>query len=620
MIKLTPVLKDYLWGGEKLKELFGRESGSKVAESWEISVHADGMSRCEEGTLAEYLSAHPNAVDGAGSDMPVLIKYIDAAQNLSVQVHPNDQYAKAVEGDNGKTEMWYIVQAEEGAGIYCGFRRDTNREEFLQRVQDGTVEELLNFIPVKAGDCFLIKAGTVHAICAGCVICEVQQSSNVTYRIYDYKRKGADGKERPLHVEKAVEVIDFGAYRDETKSGEPSSVAGGKMRLLTECEYFRCRELLLMGTFTERNEVSFIAVNVLEGEGILDGRPFTRGDSFFIPCGEEYTVTGSAKLLITDKPAKKFYAGIDLGGTFVKCGITDEAGNILAKDKIPTGKERPYREIAADIAACVKGLAARLGVKLEAAGIGSPGTVDSANGVIVYSNNIAWENVPLCGALRELLGMPVFATNDANAAALGETRCGAGKAYKNTVFITLGTGVGGGIVLDGKLYEGNRSAGAELGHTVIRMGGERCTCGRRGCFEAYASATALIRQTKAAMLKHPESKMWTLCGGNADNADGKTSFDGLRAGDRVAKSVVNAYVRYLAEGIANVANIFRPEAVLLGGGICAEGDTLLKPLVKQVNRLLYGGTEYAPVRIEKATLGNDAGLCGAAQFAKDQLQ
>ncbi len=306
MIKLQPVLKDYLWGGMKLGPLFGRDNGGKkMSESWEVSVHPDGESLCEGGTFADYLRAHPTAVDKEGSDFPVLIKYIDAAQNLSVQVHPDDAFARREENDNGKTEMWYIVQADAGAGIYCGFRRDTGREEFLRRVADGTVEELLNFIPVKAGDCYLIKAGTVHAIGAGCVICEVQQSSNVTYRVYDYNRLGADGKPRQLHVEKAVRVINFAKFRDETGSGAPEQVAGGSLRRLTACSYFSCRELALDGTYTECNDRSFTAVNVLSGEGRADGTPFRAGDSFFVPCGEAFSLEGNARIILTCEGEKE---------------------------------------------------------------------------------------------------------------------------------------------------------------------------------------------------------------------------------------------------------------------------------------------------------------------------
>lgn len=306
MIKLQPVLKDYIWGGMKLGPLFGRDNGGKkMSESWEVSVHPDGESLCEGGTFADYLRAHPTAVDKEGSDFPVLIKYIDAAQNLSVQVHPDDAFARREENDNGKTEMWYIVQADAGAGIYCGFRRDTGREEFLRRVADGTVEELLNFIPVKAGDCYLIKAGTVHAIGAGCVICEVQQSSNVTYRVYDYNRLGADGKPRQLHVEKAVRVINFAKFKDETGSGAPEQVAGGTLRRLTACSYFSCRELALDGTYTECNDRSFTAVNVLSGEGRADGTPFRAGDSFFVPCGEAFSLEGNARIILTCEGEKE---------------------------------------------------------------------------------------------------------------------------------------------------------------------------------------------------------------------------------------------------------------------------------------------------------------------------
>lgn len=306
MIKLQPVLKDYLWGGMKLGPLFGRDNGGKkMSESWEVSVHPDGESLCEGGTFADYLRAHPTAVDKEGSDFPVLIKYIDAAQNLSVQVHPDDAFARREENDNGKTEMWYIVQADAGAGIYCGFRRDTGREEFLRRVADGTVEELLNFIPVKAGDCYLIKAGTVHAIGAGCVICEVQQSSNVTYRVYDYGRL-VNGKPRQLHLDKAMRVINFSAFRDRTGSGKKEPAGEGcALRHLTQCRYFRCRELTLGGTFAEQNDGSFTAIDFLSGEGEINGERFRAGDSFFIPCGEKFEIKGKGLAVLTDSPKEE---------------------------------------------------------------------------------------------------------------------------------------------------------------------------------------------------------------------------------------------------------------------------------------------------------------------------
>ncbi len=297
MIKLQPALKNYLWGGRKLHGMYGRENnGDLISESWEVSIHPDGISE----PLVEYLQNNPTAVDKTGSAFPILIKYIDAAQNLSVQVHPDDAYAHRVENDNGKTEMWYIVDADEGAGIYCGFQRDTTKVEFLAKVKDGTVEELLNFIPVKKGDCFLIEAGTVHAIGAGCVICEVQQSSNVTYRVYDYNRKGADGNLRELHVEKAVEVINFKKFENHTNSGKVEKVGGTTMQLLTKCNYFCCRKLGVNGMFAEQNENSFTAINILNGKGKLNGEDFKAGDSFFIACGEKFSISGNTEIILTN--------------------------------------------------------------------------------------------------------------------------------------------------------------------------------------------------------------------------------------------------------------------------------------------------------------------------------
>ncbi len=315
---------------------------------------------------------------------------------------------------------------------------------------------------------------------------------------------------------------------------------------------------------------------------------------------------------------KKYYAGIDLGGTFIKCGILSESGEILIKDQIPTGKDRPYGLIARDMADFVCELASRVGVTVSGIGIGSPGAINSATGIIVYSNNIAWENVPLGEEVSKLTGLPVKVANDANVAALGEGFVGGGRKYSSYVVITLGTGVGGGVIIDGKLFEGNFSAGTELGHMVIKVGGASCSCGRRGCFEAYSSATALIRQTKAAMRRHRDSVMWQLAP-SLDLVDGKTAFDAAASGDAAAIEVVRKYIDYLADGVTNLANIFRPEAILIGGGVSKQGDSLILPLKHEVEQRIYGIKGYAPVEIATATLGNDAGICGAVKLIMDNV-
>lgn len=297
--KLVPEYKDYLWGGEKLKTDYGKQTDkTPCAESWELSLNPHGLTKVEDGkTLAEVLTPEKTGKNCEKFEFfPVLIKFIDAKQNLSVQVHPSDDYALKYENSYGKTESWYIVDAEEGAGIYCGFKRDTNKEEFLQSLASGEVEKLLNFIPVKKGDCYFIPSGTVHAIGAGCLILEIQQNSDLTYRVYDYNRRGADGKLRELHVDKAVKVINFNKY-------EPKLFASGENpRVITECDYFRSRELVLNGGFTEKNANSFTCVTVTDGSGEISGEKFVKGDSFFVCADTEYTLKGTGKVILTCVP------------------------------------------------------------------------------------------------------------------------------------------------------------------------------------------------------------------------------------------------------------------------------------------------------------------------------
>ncbi|MBO4468081.1 MAG: ROK family protein, partial [Clostridia bacterium] len=246
--------------------------------------------------------------------------------------------------------------------------------------------------------------------------------------------------------------------------------------------------------------------------------------------------------------------GIDLGGTNIAVGIVDENYKIISSAKVKTNAPRPAEEIAHDMAGAVKTALKNAGLSLDdvkSVGIGTPGSVIRETGVVVYANNLGFFDVPLGKMLEEKLGKKVLIENDANAAAFGEYIAGAGKGTKNFIALTLGTGVGGGIISDGKIYAGSNYAGGELGHTVIQMNGEACTCGRNGCFEAYASATALIRQTKQAMIRFPKSIMWDLCGNDLNNVGGRTAFDAMRQGDEAGTAVVEEYTKYVAVGVSN---------------------------------------------------------------------
>ena len=306
-----------------------------------------------------------------------------------------------------------------------------------------------------------------------------------------------------------------------------------------------------------------------------------------------------------------------MGGTFIKGGIVDDLGNLLVSDKTPTESEFGSQRVAENIAKLCQTLMDSVHMKSNdfvGIGMGVPGMIDSGKGEVVHSNNLGWEHFFIGEAVEKLTSLPVKIANDANVAALGETKFGCGKAYKNTVMLTLGTGVGGGIVIDGKLFEGNRSAGAELGHSVIVAGGEQCTCGRKGCLEAYASATALIRDTKRAMQANEKSKMWEI--GGLDKVTGKTAFDYYDS-DESAKKVVDGYIEKLGVGITNLANEFRPEAILLGGGVCAQGDNLIKPLQKIVDKEIFAGDKGPQVKILTAELENSAGILGAATLVME---
>ena len=307
--------------------------------------------------------------------------------------------------------------------------------------------------------------------------------------------------------------------------------------------------------------------------------------------------------------------GIDLGGTNIVAGIVDENYNIIATAKRKTKCPRPTNEIIDDMAAAALEAIEKSGVnksEIDAAGVGSPGAIDAVNGIVCQAYNLGFFNVNIAKMLEEKIGIKFYVENDANAAAYGEFLAGAGKGTKDFIMITLGTGVGGGIIINNKIFSSFNYAGGELGHIVINMNGEMCTCGRQGCWEAYASATALIRQTKQAMKRYPNTIIWELCNGDINSVSGRTSFEAMRKGDKIAKDVVDRYINYISVGVANIINIFQPEMLCIGGGISKEGDTLINPINDIVQGENFGRNLENKAKIKAAVLGGDAGLIGAA--------
>ncbi|MBE6653311.1 MAG: ROK family protein [Ruminococcaceae bacterium] len=315
-----------------------------------------------------------------------------------------------------------------------------------------------------------------------------------------------------------------------------------------------------------------------------------------------------------------YYIGIDLGGTNIAVGLVDENGKILHSDSVPTLKERHWSEIVKDMADLSLKVLAESGHTLDeikAVGIGCPGSIDKKNGVVVYSNNIVMDHVPMAEEIRKYIDLPVFLENDANAAALGEYAI-YGEGVESYVFMTLGTGVGGGIILNGKVWSGFNGAGAEIGHQSLVFGGKPCTCGRRGCLEAYASVTALIAQTTEAIEQNPDSLMAQYAK-EKGKVNGRTSFECAKMGDPVAIAVRDRYIEYVAEGICSIVNVLQPEILAIGGGISREGDTLLNPIKEYFATNDYN-KHMKKTDIRIARLFGDAGIVGAAKAAEAGLE
>ena len=313
-----------------------------------------------------------------------------------------------------------------------------------------------------------------------------------------------------------------------------------------------------------------------------------------------------------------YYCGIDLGGTNIKAGIVDGEGKLLNKLSIKTRAERAMEEIIHDMGQLAADAIKDAGLEvkdIEAIGIGSPGTPDNDEGLLVYSSNLPFNKAPMRKLIREVIDLPVYIDNDANCAAMAEAVAGAGKGAKDSVTITLGTGVGAGVIINGRIFSGFNQAGSEFGHTVLVSGGVQCGCGRKGCFEQYASASALARMTRAAAEANPDSLLNKVKEQEGEwNA--RIAFIAMREGDKVAEQVVDQYTDYLADGLANAINTFMPEVLVVGGGVCGEGDPLLIPMREKTMSRPYFGPGVPKTRIELAQMGNDAGIVGAAMMGK----
>jgi len=313
-----------------------------------------------------------------------------------------------------------------------------------------------------------------------------------------------------------------------------------------------------------------------------------------------------------------YYIGVDLGGTGIKAGVVNEKGEILSKGSTPTMAERPYQAVIADIATLCRTVAADANIaieEIEAIGVGVPGICDPKTGIIPKCTNLGWFDVPFVSELQSHIAKPVIVDNDATVAGFAEYIAGVSAGTHSSVFVTLGTGVGGGIIINGRPYSGAHGVGSEIGHMNIAMGGELCTCGNRGCFERYASATSIIRDARRAVAENPDSAIMEKCGGDVEKINAKIVIDAAKEGDAVAKQVFDGYVNGLAHGLVNLINVIDPEVIVLGGGVSMAGEFLLNAVREAMKPLIFfKSMPYADVKL--ATLGADAGIIGAAMLGK----
>ena len=601
-------------GGRRLVDEYNMDfDGEILAEAWTLSCHPDGPSVIANGpyagrTLQEYININGMEVLGTHCrrfrDFPILVKMIDAKDNLSIQVHPSNGFALSKEGQYGKTEMWYVLDAAEGSFIYYGFRQEITKEEFSQRIRDNTLQEVLNAVEVHKGDAFLIEAGTIHAIGNGVLIAEIQQNSNVTYRVYDYGRTGKDGRKRDLHIEKALAVTTRMPVV-EKRDGYPH---------VADCDYFTVDKLNLDGELMYRtqgtvSETSFLHILIQDGEGIISNKnekvSYRKGDSLFLPAGSgDWQIQGTCDALLTTirEKASPIRVGVDIGSSFVQIGIVNSEQHLVTSERYTMDQSMTPEEFIDDLAQRVLDILSENDIPLDqciGVGVGIPGTIDRKKGRVLYSNNIRWEDVPIVERLGKVIPCPVRIANNADCAALGEAAAGAGKDYSDVVLFTLGGGVGGGIILSGRVFEGGIMGGSEIGHMVVRAGGRKCSCGRKGCLEAYASVPALLKDAKNRLNKELTlDEVFTL----------------YREGNEEMAAVIQDYTDILSTGIVNIINMFRPQLILIGGMISEYAEDLLPALRKAAESESFGGSHGMIPDIKAAELGSYAGMIGAANL------
>lgn len=617
LYKTIPVFKEYIWAGNKLKNIYHKKTElTKISESFELSLNDLGISGIETNlkdlSLKDYFDyASPGL--NLGSKMPnVLIKLIDSGDDLSVQVHPSDEYAKANYDKYGKTEMWYIIDSDKEIGgyIYLGFNDDYTLDQVKEALENGTILSLLNKIDVNKGDAYLIPSGTIHAIGKGVTLYEIQENSDLTFRLYDYDRVDKDGNKRQLHIKESLEVVDLKKYDVNKKPLREKSI----FHVLSANKYFELLRIDINDHFTiYNNENSFNLITVLSGNPKIGEFTTNPLESYYLDPSSNAEVNGKCSLLIARVP--KLSIGLDVGGTSIKGIIIDDLGNIVSRSKVKTEGEAGLDNIVSKVAESVDILTSQLGMvpsDFEKLGVGFPGNIDSKKGIVVLSNNLGIKNAPLRDLIEEKVNMKVIIENDANCAALGEYKFTPNRRYHDMALLTLGTGLGSGFIVDSKLFKGGMGSTTELGHVKVKSDNFMCTCGQFGCLE---SLTSLRR------IKFDTDKLKQDPANNLDSikeTDPYVTIFYLADANEAAKKYLFKYLNNLLLGLLTVANLFQPEVICLGGGVTNAIQRYIPYLEKRLNHIKYGGMDAPYIKVVKAKLENDAGAYGACALTFEE--
>ena len=604
--KIKPTFNQSIWAGTKLKYRYhkGTELES-LSDSIEFSLDDSSMPSVQgdEKTvlLKDYIKSNKLGKNLENKDVNLFVRIIDAGENMPVEVSPSDEYAIIHHNKLGDNKLWYILDTDEDACIYLGFNNDYTREQIEEAIKDGSILNCLNKVQVRVGDYYKVPSGIFYAIGKGITLYEVSQGVDTSYRLYDYDRL-----DPLLNLEEGLNVLNYNQYVVNTDIDR-------KAKVLYAGKYFEVIKYNIFDKYNLRfNEGSFSLVTITRGQLSIDTVEFKRGDSFLVDPSSYLHLEGKGELLITR--FADYGIGLDVGGTSIKGAIIDDAANKIAECKTPTESELGEAVIVGHMKECFLGLIKNSNFPrnyFTKLGVGFPGHIDTVNGIVKFSNNLGLTNSPIAELLGKELGIEVIIDNDANCAALGEYYYTDKRKYHDMFLVTLGTGVGGGAIIDGKLFKGGQGSISEVGHMKVKSDSFKCTCGQYGCFEALLSLKRLkldVDQLRA----NPETHLAELI----SDDDKPLKIFQLDETNEAAKEYVKKYQNNLLLGLVNICNLFQPEVIVIGGGVSYVISKYIPLLERKMNAYKYSGFDAPKVRLVHATLGNEAGAYGAAALTK----